>query len=68
MFPDLTNFNIGFFVATFEVRFFNLCMTVMLLGVYQFMPGLMTLTLCQGHMCVRIVNIELFVILDSCPL
>ena len=41
-------------------------MIITMLGVQQFMPGLMTLTLLQGHRYVRIINWILF--LDSCPL
>ena len=42
-------------------------MIITLLGVYIVIRGLMTLTLFQGHNCVRNVNLMLSV-LDSCPL
>ena len=39
---------------------FKLCITTTLFGVYQFIPGLLTLTLFQGHRCVRNINCKLF--------
>ena len=51
--------NIGFFLDTNELRSFKLCMSITLLGVYQFIPHLMTLTLFQGHRCVRIIKCKL---------
>ena len=35
------------------------CMVITLLEVYQFIPGLMTLTLFQGHSSVRVINCKL---------
>ena len=50
MFPDMTkNYNVGFSADTVEVRFLKLRMIITLLGVYQFIPGFMTLILFQGH-------------------
>ena len=43
-----------------KAKFFKLCIIIALLGVYGFMPSLMTLTLFQGHRCVRIINCEFF--------
>ena len=42
-------------------------MVMTLLVVYNVIPGFMTLTLFQGHRCVRNINCKLLV-LDSCPL
>ena len=50
------NFIFGFFTDTVHVRFLKLCIITTLLGVYQFIPDLMTLTVFQGHMCIRIIN------------
>ena len=58
-------FIVGFFTDTVEVRLFKL-ITVILLWVYQFILGLMTLTSFEGHRCVRIINCKI-VFLDSCP-
>ena len=56
MFPDLTKKKkiFGFFTNT--SKFFKLCIIITLLGVYQLIPGLMTLTMLQGHRCVRVIN------------
>ena len=54
--PFCKNFIIGFFMDTVHEFFFQLCLIITLLRVYQFVPGLMTLTLFQGHMCVRIIR------------
>ena len=60
MFPDLTKkIIIGSFPDTVQARFFKVCMFISLLGVYQFIPGLMTMTLFEGHRCVRIINCKL---------
>ena len=47
------NLNIGLFSNIIKVRPFKLCIVITLLGVYIVILGLMTLTLFQGHMCVR---------------
>ena len=64
------NFIAGFFTDTVQARFFNLCMIITLFGVYQFIPGLMILTLFQGHRFVKIIksNFLIFIFLDSCQL
>ena len=49
-----------FFTNTVQVKFAKLCFIITLLGVYQFIPGLMTMTLFQGQRFVRIVNCKLF--------
>ena len=54
-------FNIGFFVDTVKGTAFTFCMIITLLGVYHFIPGLMTLILFQGHSRVRIITAFLFV-------
>ena len=50
MFPDLTK-TVFFVVFTDTVPaiFFKLCIIITLLGVYQIILGLVTLTLFQGH-------------------
>ena len=60
------NFIVGFFTDTIQDFFFKLYIIIILLGIHQFMPGLMTLILFQGHRCFRIINCKLFV-LYSCP-
>ena len=60
MFLDLTNFLVVFFTDTVLVRSFKLCIIITSLWIYQSVPGLMTLTLFQGHMCVRILHWKLF--------
>ena len=48
-------FSSGLFLDAVEARSFKLCRIITLFGVYQFIPGLMTLTLfsrsqvCQNH-------------------
>ena len=51
---------VGFFTDTVQARFSKLLVIIPLLGVYQFIPGLVTLTLLQGHRCVRIINCSFF--------
>ena len=53
MFPDLTKTIIGFFMNTVQARFFTFCIIITLLQVYQFIPGLMTLTLFQCHSYIK---------------
>ena len=65
MFPDLTKTVVDFFMDAVQGRFFKLCIIITSLWVYQFTPCLMTLTLFQGHVCVRIITANYFV--DSCP-
>ena len=48
------------FTDSVQARFVKHCIIITLLGVYQFKPSLMTLTLFQGHRCVRIMNCKLF--------
>ena len=61
MFPDLTKtIIIGSFPDTVQARFFKLGIIITLLGVYLFVPGLMTLALSQGHSYVRIINCIFF--------
>ena len=57
------NFIVGFFMDTLQARFFKLCIIIFLLWVYQFIPGLKTLTLFQGHRCVRIKTTNYFGVL-----
>ena len=57
-------FNIGFFLDTMKARSFKLCTIINFLGVYIVILGLITLTLFQGHRCVRNINWKLHV-LDS---
>ena len=45
MFSDLTKTVAGFFVDAVQEKFFKLGIIISLLEVYQFIPGLMTLTL-----------------------
>ena len=52
--PDLAEY-CWLFLGTVQTRFFKLCI-ITLRWVYQFVPGLMTLILLQGHRCVRIIN------------
>ena len=58
---------VGIFSDTSEARSFKLRMIITLLGFYIVIGGLITLTLLQGHRCVRNVNFKLRV-LNSCPL
>ena len=60
------NFIVSFFKDTVQARFFKLYIIKTLPGLYQFIPGLITLTLFQGHRCVRILNCKSF--LGPCPL
>ena len=61
--------NFGFFWDIIEVRSFKLCMVMTLLGIYVVNLHLMTLTLFQGHRCVRNVTCKLwFWILVLCSL
>ena len=53
------NVNVGFSVEIINSRSFKLCMIMTLLGVYIAIVGLMTLTLFQGHRCVRNINCKL---------
>ena len=62
LFPDLTK---TFIVDTIQARLFKLCAIMILLGVYQFIPALMTLTLFQDYRCVRIKTANCFLV--SCP-
>ena len=43
------NFIIGYITDTVQVRICKLCVIITLLGVSQFIPGLITLTSFQGH-------------------
>ena len=53
---------LAFSQTLFEALSFKLCVVITLLRVYIVMLGLMTLTLFQGHRCVRNINcIFLFV-------
>ena len=52
--------------ATNKTRSFQICMIITLLGVYLVIGGFMTLTLSEGHRCVRNINCKLR-LLDSCP-
>ena len=54
------DFIVGYFMETVEARFFNLCCITTLLGVYQFIPSLITLTSFQGHRYVRIITNMIF--------
>ena len=66
-FLTLQNLIVDVFHKHCSRKFFKLCIYINLLGIYQFIPGLMTLTLFlmtltffQGHRCVRILNCKLF--------
>ena len=50
---------VGLFLDTVKSRSFKLCMVITLLGIYQFIPGLMTLTLFQGQRFGRIIKCKL---------
>ena len=63
-FPHLEKY-VAFISDTAKARSFKLCMIIILLGVYIFIVGLMTLTLFQGHRCVRNINCKLCFV-DSC--
>ena len=66
-----TDFNVAFFTDTVKARSFKLCVIITLLRVYIFMAALMTLTLFEGHSCVRYINCKVCFSdcwLDSCPL
>ena len=70
IFPSLNlKKNIGFFSYTIVARSFKLCMIIFitLLEVYIVIQGLMTVTLFQGHRCVRNTKCK-FHVLDFCPL
>ena len=61
------NFNLAFFkffIYTVEGRSLELCLITTLLGVYQVMLGVMTLTLFQDHSVSKtyIVNCRVFLI------
>ena len=55
------------FSDTIKARYFKVCMIITLLGSTLSFVALMTLTLFQGHRCVRNINCKLGV-LDFCPL
>ena len=56
-----------FFLDTIKARFFKLCLLITLLGIYVVILGVVTLSVFQGHRCVRNIICKLRV-LDSCPL
>ena len=58
---------VGFLSDSITARSFKLCMVITVLGVYIVIVNLMTLTLFQGHTCVRNINCKMLV-LDSYPL
>ena len=61
MFSDLTiTLALAFFVDTVYGRSLKLCTINTWLGVYQFIPGVMILTLFQGYSYVRTTNCKLF--------
>ena len=61
VFSDLAKkFIVGFYTDAVQAKFFKLCIIMTLLGVYQFIPDFMNLTLIQGNRCVRIMNCKLF--------
>ena len=63
------NFIVGFFSDTIKARSFKICMFIILFGVYIAIVGLMTLTLFQGHRCVRNLTANcVFWILVLCSL
>ena len=70
-FPQLKKYNIDIFMDTMKPTSFKLYMITTLLGIYIVILGLMTLTLFQGHKCVR-MNIStancMFLILVMCSL
>ena len=53
------SYYVGSFMNTVQSRFFKLCIIITLLGVCQCIPDLMTLSMFQGHRCVRIINHKL---------
>ena len=65
--PVKTSHTFSFLLDTTIARSFKLCMIVTLLRVYIVIIGFITLTLFQGHRCVRNIDSKLHV-LDSCPL
>ena len=60
-------FHAGFFSDTSNAGYFKLCMLITFFGRHIIILGLKTLTLFQGHMCVRNINCKLRVS-DSCAL
>ena len=54
-----------FFLDSGTARSFKLCTIITLVRVYTFIVGLMTMTLFQGHGCVRNAN-YILCFLDSC--
>ena len=50
----------SFLADTVQAKFFKLCIFITLFGAYEFIPGLMTLALFQGHRCVRVINCNSF--------
>ena len=59
------NFIIGYITDTVQVRICKLCVIITLLGVSQFIPGLMTLALFQGHRVSELWTANF--VLDFCP-
>ena len=53
------HFSVGFFSGTVSERYFKLSMIIILMGVYRYIPGLVTLTLFQDQRCVKTVNCKL---------
>ena len=47
------NFNVAVFSDTMNVINFKLCMMVLLIELYLFIPLLVPLTIFQGHRCVQ---------------
>ena len=58
---------LAFFLDTIKARSLKLYMIITLVEVYIVILGLMTLTLFQGHVCVRNINCKSLV-LDSLAL
>ena len=58
------NLNVACFSDIVKARYFKICTTITMLGVYIFIVALMTLTLFQGYRFVRIMNCKLC-LLDS---
>ena len=66
-FPHLKKINVCFFLNTMRDFFSSDLLDSNLAWGLHYHPGLVALTLFQGHRCVRNINCKLRV-LDSCPL
>ena len=53
---DVENFNVGIYSDTIKVINVNLCMMVLLIELYLFIPLSVTLTIFQGHSNVKVLT------------